>query len=286
MRWKMCELLDLRGDGGADLETAGAGADKCEPGPADIQVLGQRAEWNDGPAKVSMPGISGSRGRLSEPTALMTKRASNTFSAPLVSRAVTRHMARSSCHSTSVDRGVEAAVRPEVELVDDGTEVVAQLRLLAVVLAPQLGRLEGEAVLMAPDVDTCAGVAVLPPGAARTLVLVDDRKGQSRLLEADAGQDPAHPATDDDDGCRGLLGLRDLVAPGDLSAVPALELQVVEETGRPAGPRRDAGRGSPSSPATDPGTDRLGRTRRRDRRRSPGRARRRTSAISPSDIAP
>ena len=165
----------------------------------------------------------------------MTKRASNTFSAPL-------DFTRSDAPHGPVllplhpgDDRFEAAVPPEVELVDDSTEVVAQLRLLAVVLAPQLGRLEGEAVLMAPDVDTCARVAVLPPGAARALVLVDDRKGQPGLPKADAGQDSTHPAADDDDGCRGLLGLRDLVTPGDLSAVTALELQVVEEeAGQPA----------------------------------------------------
>ncbi len=85
---------------------------------------------------------------------------------------------------------------------------------------------------MAPDVDAGAGVAVLPPGAAGARVLVDDREGQPGLLQADAGQDPAHAAADDDDGRRGLLRLRDLVAPGDLPAVTALELQVVEEEAR------------------------------------------------------
>ncbi len=79
--------------------------------------------------------------------------------------------------------------------------------MLAVVLAPELGRFEREAVLMAPDVDPGTGVAVLPPGAAWAPVLLDDGEGQPGLLEADAGEDPAHAAPDDDDGRRDLLGL-------------------------------------------------------------------------------
>ena len=49
-----------------------------------------------------MPGMSGSRGRLSEPTALMTKRASTSLVAPSVWRKATRHIDRSSCHANSV----------------------------------------------------------------------------------------------------------------------------------------------------------------------------------------
>ena len=82
---------------------------------------------------------------------------------------------------------------------------------------------------MAADVDPCAGIVVLPPGAARALVLLDDREGQPGLRQADAGEDPAHAAADHDDRRRGLLDVRDLVAPGDLPAVAALELHVVEE---------------------------------------------------------
>ncbi len=44
--------------------------------PAYSTEWSQRAEWNDGPSKSSMPGMSGMRGELSDPTALMTARAS------------------------------------------------------------------------------------------------------------------------------------------------------------------------------------------------------------------
>ena len=41
-----------------------------------------RAEWNDGPAKSSMPSMSGIFGWFNEPTALITKRASRVSVAP------------------------------------------------------------------------------------------------------------------------------------------------------------------------------------------------------------
>ena len=118
---------------------------------------------------------------------------------------------------------------PQPVLVDDRFEIGPELRLPAVVLAPVLGRLEGEAVLVAAHVDARTGVAVLPPGAARAGVLVDDRERKPGLGESDAGEDPAHPAADDHDRGRGSLLLGDLVPPGDRLGVATLELQVVEE---------------------------------------------------------
>jgi hypothetical protein len=49
----------------------------------------QRAEWNDGPAKSSMPAMSGIFGWLRAPTALTTKRASSTSLVPSAPRTVT-----------------------------------------------------------------------------------------------------------------------------------------------------------------------------------------------------
>ena len=201
------ELIDVVRDGGADLESTGAGTDEREVG-----CLGCRGPPASAPSgtkgrrRFPCPRCQGSRGRFSEPTALMTKRASSTSSAPLACRT------RDAPHGLVFlphrlgDSRLEAAVRLEIEFVDDGPEVSAKLGLLAVVLAPELGRFEREAVLMAPDVDACAGVAVLPPRAARASVLVDDREGQPGLLEADAGEDSAHAATDDDHWTRHLLG--------------------------------------------------------------------------------
>ncbi len=51
----------------------------------------QRAVWNAGPAKVSRPGMSGSDGRLSWPTLLIT--ASTTTSSPVRRRRVQRRSA-------------------------------------------------------------------------------------------------------------------------------------------------------------------------------------------------
>jgi len=50
--------------------------------PVRSSPSGQRAEWNEGPAKSSMPGMSGSRGMFNEPTALMTNFASSTSGVP------------------------------------------------------------------------------------------------------------------------------------------------------------------------------------------------------------
>ena len=47
---------------------------------------GQAAEWKDGPAKVSIPGMSGRLGKFSAPTALITNRAASTSCAPSVVR--------------------------------------------------------------------------------------------------------------------------------------------------------------------------------------------------------
>jgi len=82
---------------------------------------------------------------------------------------------------------------------------------------------------VAPHVDTGTRVSVLPPGATRAWVLVDDCERQPGLFEADASQDATHPATDDDNMALCLLRLRDLVPPGDPPVVPTFELQVVEE---------------------------------------------------------
>ena len=65
----------------------------------------QRAVWNDGPAKASAPGRSGTNGWLSWPTALITARARSTSVRPSASRTVTDQSSESSfqaADSTSV----------------------------------------------------------------------------------------------------------------------------------------------------------------------------------------
>src|SRR5580698_10395430 len=75
------------------------------------------------------------------------------------------------------DGGVEKAVPAQIVFIDDATEVSAQFGLLAVVLTPYLGGLEGKAVLVASHVNTGARITVLPPRTTRARVLVDDREG-------------------------------------------------------------------------------------------------------------
>ena len=68
-----------RADAAALLDTiAKAAPTSANRLPVRSSPSGQRAEWNDGPANESMPGMSGSLGMFSEPTALMTNRASRT----------------------------------------------------------------------------------------------------------------------------------------------------------------------------------------------------------------
>ena len=185
-----------------------------------------------------MPGMSGSRGRFSEPTALMTNRASSSSSAAVGVAEPDEPRAVASSHVSAGHRGAEAAVRAEVVLVEDLGEVVPQLGLPAVVLAPVVRRLERVAVLVAADVDPGAGVAVLPPGAAGAVVLVDDGERQAGLGEADAGEDAGLAAADHDDRGGGLHVVGDLVAPRD---GPACRRR------RTACPRRASARGGPAS---------------------------------------
>ena len=82
---------------------------------------------------------------------------------------------------------------------------------------------------MAPDVDARAGVAVLPPGAAGTAVLLDDRERQSRLLQTDARQQAGLATPDDDHGRAGAHLVGDLVTPCDRAGVRTVEVKVLDE---------------------------------------------------------
>ena len=85
--------------------------------------------------------------------------------------------------------------------------------MLREVLGPVIGRFERVAVEVAADVDPSARVAVLPPGAAGTGVLLDDRERQARLRQADAGEQSGFAAPDDDDVRIVADVVGDLVAP-------------------------------------------------------------------------
>ena len=102
VRWKMVSCSTSGAMAGPIWKPLAPAPTRANLVPPMSRSSGQRAEWNEGPSKVSMPGISGIRGMLSEPTALMTNRASSTSSAPLSLRTCTRHVDRSSSQATSV----------------------------------------------------------------------------------------------------------------------------------------------------------------------------------------
>ena len=180
-------------------------------------VWSQRAEWNDGPANVSMPGISGIRGVLSAPTALITARASRTSVVPSGLVTVTAQRPVASSNAAASTRGVEPAVALEVVRAHDPLEVGPELGVLREVLGPVIGGLERVAVEVAADVDPGARVAVLPPRAAGPTVLLDDGERQARLRETNACEQ-ARFAASDDDHVRVVADVGgDLVAPRDLA---------------------------------------------------------------------
>ena len=103
-------------------------------------------------------------------------------------------------------------MRAKLIVIEHVDEVVAQLRLLAEVLGPVMRRLERVAVVMAPDVDPRAGVPVLPPGTARSLVFLDDDEGKAGLRQADPGEDAGWDRVWDGAGAGDLTGLKDELA--------------------------------------------------------------------------
>ena len=97
------ELLDRVRDGRRDLEPGRRRRRRARTAwPVRSSPSGQRAEWNDGPANESMPGMSGSLGMFSEPTALMTNRASRTSVGPSGFRMPTRQALVESSHVRDV----------------------------------------------------------------------------------------------------------------------------------------------------------------------------------------
>ena len=216
--------------------------------------------------------MSGRFGVFSAPTALMTNRASSTSSAAV---AVPRRSTRQTA-ACLVPGRAPCTVVPNRQcgrspyLSTTPAKYVAQLGLLAVVLAPVVGRLERVAVLVAADVDPGARIAVLPPGAARPVVLLDDREREPGLRQPDAGEDPRLRRSRSRDTARPPSDLgRHLGAPDDGAAVAALELQVVEEHSFQRAAAPAGSRGTPSFPAAARGRAGEARSRRRGRPRSP-----------------
>ena len=108
-----------------------------------------------------------------------------------------------------VDARVQPAVLLEVVRVHDPLEVGAQLGVLREVLGPVVGGLERVAVEVAADVDARTRVAVLPPRAAGTAVLLDDRERRFACARRSAASNPdsPHPMTTTCESARTSSGI-------------------------------------------------------------------------------
>ena len=167
-------------------------------------------------------------GRLSWPTALMTA-STTTVSSPsgprssTVQRCVVVRPGGRDC--TSVRKRMSSA---QAEGVGAVAEVAVQHRLGGVVERPVVALGERVAEVVVGVVDPAPRIAVLVPGAADVVVLVDDDEVDARLGEAVAGEQARHAGPDDQHAEVGVGG--DLVlAPGGaapvLAAVGQLLLQ-------------------------------------------------------------
>ena len=76
-------------------------------------------------------------------------------------------------------------------------EVLAQLVALREELRPVVVGRERVGVEVVGDVDATAGIAVLQPGAADPVVLLDDHVGNAGVLETDRREQAGHPGADD-----------------------------------------------------------------------------------------
>jgi hypothetical protein len=97
------------------------------------------------------------------------------------------------------DGGAEAEVGPQAIVVEHLFEIGLQLRLLGVGAGPVVA-LEGVGVEVRGHVDLGARVAVVPPGAAGPVGLLEDGEGvDARLLELDRSGDAGEAGPDDGD---------------------------------------------------------------------------------------
>ena len=177
--------------------------------PASAAPWSQRAVWNDGPRKASRPGMSGMRGRLSWPTALITA-----FARSVPGRAAVHGACVDGPHllllleHQPLHLGREANTIANAETGGALLEVIEQHRLRGEELRP-VARRERVGVGVVGGVDAAAGVGVLQPGAAHVGILLDHRVGDARLAEAMRGENPRHSRADDHHVEAGALLRRD-----------------------------------------------------------------------------
>ena len=92
--------------------------------------------------------------------------------------------------------GAEVDVRAHLELVGTSLQVLLDLVALGEVARPREALPERVRVCVVRRVDTAPGVAVVPPGAAHLLSLLDDRVRHTRSAQRRTHGDPADPGSD------------------------------------------------------------------------------------------
>ena len=140
------------------------------------------------------PRISGNRGRLSCPTALITHL--DRLRRPVPRPHGHRPGSALFVEQRALNVRVETDVFPDAVLVGAVIEVVEQHLPVRVPVRPvmQLERVRVDVVLV---VDAAARVLVLPPRSPDLRVLLDDRVRDPLLIESDRRQQSRHPRADD-----------------------------------------------------------------------------------------
>ena len=169
--------------------------------------------------------MSGSFGRFSWPTALMTAVAVSFVAGAQADRPLRRVVVPHRC----AHFGAEADVLDDAVLPRGVLEVALEFGLTGEELGPVVVGREGVAVEVVADVDAAAGVAVLEPGAAGGRVLLDDRVRDAGVAEADAGEDARHAGADHHDVRCGFHVVVDRRAPVAVALVGSVEFQFLED---------------------------------------------------------
>ncbi len=146
--------------------------------------------------KSSRPGMSGSRGWFSWPTARDHRLGAQRLGlAGLVADADLPDGV-GLVEGRLLDLGLETDVSAQAVLLGDALEVGQQHRLRREVVRPLVVGLERVGIEVARIVDAAVRIAVLEPGAADVGVLLDDRERDAGLLQPDAGQQSRHAGAD------------------------------------------------------------------------------------------
>ncbi len=221
------QLADVGGDLGDELHGAGPGADDRHPLAGQVDVVAPPRRVERGAGERAHPGDLGHVGAVELPDGAddgvdddgLVALGPPQLDGPAL--VVVRPRGR-------LHLGAEADALPQAEGVGAVAEVAVQHRLGGVVERPVVALGERVAEVVVGVVDPAPRIAVLVPGAAHVLVLVDDEEVDARLGEAVPGEEARHAGPDDQHAEVGV-GSDLVLAPGGaapvLAAVGQLLLQ-------------------------------------------------------------